>query len=123
MRKASFDGSVGVVNEYECRDDLSGLRVARYDKPDERWVDFVCACRRGSDEYKRYDVIVGGVADDKVYFAVDMYLRGLWDIATTLEALKYYNVNDQWCFVRQEVLDECVSFVRSWRVDGNKRHE
>lgn len=116
LRKSAFEDKLAMVNEYEFDDDLASLNVLRFDGADADWVDFVCDCRRGSVRYREYDLIVGGVADDKVYFAVDMYLRGLWDMPTTLDALKYYKVNDQWCFVSQSALDEHVAFVRSWEV-------
>ena len=115
-RKAAFSHEKGIVNEYVVADDFENAAILRFDKADAAWVEFICACRSGSDEYKNYDLIVGGVADDKVYFAVDMYYRGLWDMETTLDALKFYAVNDQWCFVNQRALDAYIRFVRSWEV-------
>lgn len=115
-RKAAFSHAKGIVNEYDITDDLENASILRFDKADAAWVEFVCACRSGSDNYAAYDVIIGGVADDKVYLAVDMYYRGLWDMETTLDALKFYSVNDQWCFANQCVLDTHVEFVRSWEV-------
>ena len=104
------------MNEYDITDDLENASILPFDKADAAGVEFVCDCRSGSDNYAADDVIIGGVADDKVYLAVDMYYRGLWDIETTLDALKFYSVNDQWCFVNQRVLDTHVKFVRSWEV-------
>lgn len=63
---------------------------------------------RGGTAWRDYDLIVGGVANDKVYFAVDMYYQGIWDMDRTLEALRFYKVNDQWCFVSQSALDAKV---------------
>ena len=67
-------------------------------------------------EYRQYDIIHGGVADDKVYRAVDMYFRGYWDIDETLEALKFYEKNDQWCFVSQKAITALLTFAGSYQV-------
>jgi hypothetical protein len=56
------------------------------------------------------------VADDKVYAAVDMYYKGVWDIERTLNELKYYDVNDQICVVSQTVINEAITFIESFEV-------
>ena len=116
MRKAFLENASPVVNQYEVDDDFSDCSVLRFSDSDEGWVEFVCACRRGESLWQNYDLIVGGVANDKVYYAVDMYYQGLWDMSQTLEALKFYKVNDQWCFVNQEVLDQKVRYMKHWVV-------
>lgn len=116
MRKAFLEGGKGYVNRYDVVGDLDDCRVLRFPETDKAWVDFVCSCRRGEDAWREYDLIVGGVADDRVYYAVDMYYQGIWSIERTLEALRFYKVNDQWCFASQEVLDRKVRFVGYWEV-------
>lgn len=116
-RKAFLTGLQGVVNEYEVGGALdSCCKVLRFSEADAEWVEFVCACRRGEDVWQNYDVIVGGVANDRVYYAVDMYYQGLWDMNQTLEALRFYKVNDQWCFVSQDILDTQVRYAGHWKV-------
>ena len=110
-RKAMRSGGSPTLNVYEFDDCPAGLRFLRFDRNDADWVNFVCACRRGEVGYKSYDVIVGGVADDKVFAAVDFYARGLWTLEQTLEALRYYKRNDQYCLVTQHVIDERLRFV------------
>lgn len=115
-RKAFMDSSdVAIVSEFELGDP-SSLRMLEFEEADERWVDFVCQCRRGGAQYKDYDLIIGGVADDKVYEAVNMYFKGLWDMATTLKALRFYEVNNQYCFVTQQAIDQTLAFVTSYEV-------
>ena len=116
VRKAFLENAAPVVNQYEVEDDFSDCRVLRFPESDEEWVEFVCSCRRGEALWQNYDLIVGGVANDKVYYAVDMYYQGLWNMAQTLEALKFYKVNDQWCFVNQGVLDQKVRYMKHWVV-------
>ena len=73
------------------------MRVLSFEKENEQWLDFVCACRKGEELNKDYDIIIGNVANDDVFKTVDMYFRGLWDKKRVLEELRYYKMNDQIC--------------------------
>ena len=44
----------------------------------EQWLDFVLACRRGMDA-TNYDIVIGGVANDKVFNTVELFFDGLID--------------------------------------------
>lgn len=104
------------VNIYEMADDLTSIKVLSFEKENEKWLDFVCACRRGEKKYQNYDVIIGSVADDDVFKTVDMYFRGLWDKEKALEELRYYKMNNQICIVNQEVLKQVLTFKESYEV-------
>ena len=80
-------------------------------------MDFVFNCRKGFDVNKDYDVIIGNVADDDVFKTVDMYFRGLWTKDQTIEQLKYYKMNDQICIVKQDILDNLLTFSKYYTVD------
>ena len=117
LRTATVSCGDPIVNTYTLSTSLAAFRLLEFGEGDDRnWVEFVCSCRRGSDEYKRYDIIRGGVADDKVYRAVDMYFRGYWDIDETLTALKFYEKNDQWCFVSQRAITDLLSYEGFYEV-------
>ena len=116
LRKARMEHGVAYINEYEVTNNLDGIRLLKFEDPNAEWVEYVCNCRRGGSGYKDYDLIIGGVANDRVYFAVDMYYQGIWQMEQTLEALRFYGVNDQWCFVSQDALDRLVTYNRSWQV-------
>jgi hypothetical protein len=107
------------ISIYDLKDDHSDYRKKVFSNEDREWVEFVCACRRGSDIYKQFDMISGGVANDKVYLAVDMYYRGIWDINRTLTELKYYERNDQICLLNQKLIDECLAFIESYEIKNN----
>lgn len=117
-RKAAFEGAQAVVSAYDFANDLSGFKVLRFGESDADWVEFVCDCRRGGDSYLGYDVIVGCVADDKVYEAVNMYFRGLWSMEATLDALRFYDKNDQYCFTSQAAIDALLVFEGSYEVEA-----
>lgn len=86
----------------------------------KNYLDFVCNCRKGSEIYKDYDIIIGAVADDDVFKTVNMYFRGLWDKKKTLEEIRYYKTSNQICITNQEVLDKVLSFQSSYIVRGKQ---
>ena len=65
-----------------------------------------------------YDIIEGGIANDKVFNTVELYQSGLIDKSTTLERLKYEKPNNQICFINQKVLDSVLKFESSYEVKG-----
>ena len=93
----------------------------RFEKENEKWLDFVCACRKGQPLNKEYDIIIGNVADDDVFKTVDMYFRGLWDKEKVLDELRYYKMNNQICIVNQETLNRVITFKRAYEVETNGR--
>ncbi|GHU63365.1 hypothetical protein AGMMS49983_06650 [Clostridia bacterium] len=115
-RKALRTGSVPIISVYELNENHEDFRVLRFAEDNEAWVEFVCDCRKGKDAYLQYDIIIGSVADDRVYTAVDMYYRGIWDIERTLSELKYYEMNDQICIIKQHFIDAQLSFLDSYEV-------
>ena len=105
-----------VVNVYELKENLENYRVLSFDKENEQRLDFVCACRKGEEINRSYDIIIGSVADDDVFKTVDMYFRGLWNKEKVLSELRYYKMNDQICIVNQKTLDEVLEFKKSYEV-------
>ena len=114
-RKGLRLGAQPVVNVYELND-TDGFKTLRFENEDEAWIDFVCDCRQGDTSYKDYDIIIGGVADDNVFKAVDMYAQGIWDKERTLNELRYYKTNNQICIVNQAVIEERLVFIKSYKV-------
>lgn len=112
QRKASRYGGQPTVNIYTLSDKLSGLKVLKFDNENEKWLDFVCACRKGENLNQNYDLIIGAVADDDVFKTADMYFRGLWDKKRTIEELRYFKMNDQICIVNQQIVPEVLKFEK-----------
>lgn len=96
------------IFEY-CPD--SDMRVKIFELYDEEWLDFVCSCRNGKDLYKEYDIIEGGVANDKVYRTVDLYMAGIFNKEQALQNLAYEKPNHQLCFITQNAIDKCLKFI------------
>lgn len=117
MRKALRKQRSAVINVYGLCDHLERYKVLRFEKENEKWLDFVCACRRGERVYERYDIIIGAVANDDVFKTVDLYFRGVWDKQKTLSQLRYYKMNDQVCITSQTLLKNELIYQRSYQVE------
>ena len=117
IRKGMRQNKSGIVNVYELKDNWKDYKVLSFEEENEKWLDFVCACRKGETLNKDYDIVVGNVADDDVFKTVDMYFRGLWDKKRVLEELRYYKMNDQICIVKQDVLEQILEFKDSYEVE------
>ena len=87
------------------------MKIKIFDSYDEEWLNFVCACRKGQDIYKQYDIIEGGVANDKVFQTVDLYMSGIYNKEQALQNLAYEMPNNQLCFITQRAIDKCLKFV------------
>ena len=66
--------------------------------------------------HQKYDIIIGGVANDDVFKTVDMYVRGIWNKQKALNELRYYKMNDQICIVNQDVLEKTLTYQKWYQV-------
>ena len=121
VRKGMRQEMVAIVNVYELSEEWNDFKVLSFEKENEKWLEFVCACRKGQPLNKTYDIIIGNVADDDVFKTVDMYFRGLWDREKVLDELRYYKMNNQICIVNQDALNQLITFKRAYEVENNGR--
>lgn len=116
VRKGLRQKKKAIVNVYELSEDLQNYNILSFQEENEKWLDFVCACRKGEDLNSAYDIVIGNVADDDVFKTVDMYFRGLWSKEKVLGELRYYKMNDQICIVNQKTLDHVLEFKKAYEV-------
>lgn len=95
-RNASRAKSVNVY-DFDYESAKRDLIILHFDKADEGWLDFICSNRqmRCSEDY---DIVIGPVADDRVYRVVVEYENGDIDKATALKNLKTEKLCDQILF-------------------------
>lgn len=67
-------------------------------------------------DWKQWDIIEGGVANDRVIDTVENFIAGLIDEETALGLLAQHQPNHQICIVKQEVVDKYLHFVASVQV-------
>ncbi|MEG1545253.1 MAG: DUF3990 domain-containing protein [Tannerellaceae bacterium] len=97
------------------RDHYRHLQFAAYNY---EWLEFVVANRRGEKRWQSYDLIEGGIANDRVFNTIELYLAGLTAREDALEKLRYEQPNNQLCLLRQEIIDHYLHFVSAEEV-GN----
>jgi hypothetical protein len=115
-RKGLLQGNEkGIVSIYEYTED-NNFKIKDFADDLETWIDFVCDCRNGSDSYKKYDLIKGKVANDKVFRVVDMYKQGIWDKERTIREIKVYETYDQLAFVTQKSIDSMLVYKGCFEV-------
>ena len=82
---------------------LPELKMLDFPDHSGDWLDFIVSCRMGND-VGEYDVIRGGVANDKVFDTCELYFRGLITRDTAIERLKCTSPNLQLCFKNNRVI-------------------
>ncbi len=73
------------------------LTLIIFEKADEKWLDFICNNRNGKPTGE-YDIVIGPVADDRVYRVVVEYENGDIDRENALKQLKTESLCDQILF-------------------------
>lgn len=77
---------------------------------DEEWLNFIVASRKGLQPWLGFDMIEGGIADDRVIDAVEAYINGYADVEHTLSKLIYHKPNYQICILNQEIIDKYLHY-------------
>ena len=99
-------GREGIVSEYSFDlKALEKLKILKFDTYSEEWLDFIMNCRSGRDD-SDYDIVIGGVANDKVFNTVELFFDGLIDKNEAIRRLRYEKPNLQICFRTEEALQQ-----------------
>ena len=97
-------GQAGIVSRYAWDEPVSKeLKILKFDAYSEAWLDFILTCRSGRDT-TTYDVVIGGVANDKVFNTIELFFDGLIDKTEAIDRLRYEKPNLQLCFRTQRAL-------------------
>lgn len=108
---------VPVLNEYvfdiDQAKELSGRRYKIFDSYDLEWLEYVIDCRHGGKLQRQYDVVEGGVANDKVIDTVEDYEKGVITAEQALGQLAFKEVNHQIAILSQTIVDKCLKFKAS----------
>ncbi|MGI5948396.1 MAG: DUF3990 domain-containing protein [Lachnospiraceae bacterium] len=105
-------GKEGVVSYYSFNENQNSfLKILKFDSYTEDWLDFILNCRRGKDTTD-YDLVIGGVANDKVFNTVELFFDGLIDKNEAIKRLRYEKPNLQICFRTEKAL-KMLHFERS----------
>ncbi|MCJ7845732.1 MAG: DUF3990 domain-containing protein [Blautia sp.] len=87
-------------------------RIKEFSSYSEEWLDYIITCRGGMNT-GQYDIIIGGVANDKVFDTIELFFDGLIDKNMAIQRLKYEKPNLQYCICSQEILDKYLIYQKS----------
>jgi len=101
-----------VVSTYELNDVAmrKNASIIEFDVYSEEWLEFIISCRR-SKNIGTFDVVIGGVANDKVFDTIEAFINGFYDKTQAIQRLKYEKPNLQYCFRSQSVIDAYLKYI------------
>ncbi len=105
-------GQTAWLNVYELADNIDGWNIKTFDTYDKQWLDFVAQCRDGK-EVGDYDMVIGGIANDRVILTLDRYFAGEISQEETLGLLRFEKPNIQYCIRNERMLNECIIYIES----------
>ena len=115
-QRFSMWGEDAYLNSYEMTSpDTAKFRCKRFDKYDEEWLDYVSACRLGLP-VEEFDIIEGDIADDKVFNTIDLYFTHMISKDEALRRLFAVRPNQQICFLSQQSIDACLTYLKTERI-------
>ena len=110
FKRRSLDAVISIYEFNESAYDK--LNVLRFDSYSEEWLDFILTCRSGSD-ISSYDIVIGGVANDRVFNTVELYFENLINKTEAIKRLRYEKPNLQICFRTEKAIKGFLHFKGS----------
>ena len=103
-----------IINKYEL--DYEGIKnagfaILSFAEYNEEWLDFIVANRNGESRWIQYDLIEGGIANDRVFDTIENYMSGGIDKQTALGRLRYEHPNNQICILNQRIIDQHLVYL------------
>lgn len=93
-------GGVPTVSVFELDEDKLGeLSILRFDTADADWLNYVTANRKGTYTGKKYDMVIGPVANDNTMPVINDYMAGNINEEIALLLLKPQKLSDQYAFL------------------------
>lgn len=103
-------GQRAFLNTYELNADWRKEGAKRFDHYDGEWLDFVVA-NRSLRPVKSYKSVEGGIANDKIFRTLELYMAGDIGREEALKRLVYEKPNHQICFLCQDIIDKYLTFI------------
>ena len=108
---------IGVVSSFtfleKASEKLSAdIRVLEFNTHSLKWLQFITNCRLGKT-VPEYDIVIGGVANDKVIQTLQLYFREVISARDAIRRLRYNKPSFQYCFKTQTVIDEYIGFTEA----------
>ena len=105
-----------IVNCYEFIKDINSFSVLKFEAPDENWLDFVVERRKGISLIKKYDIIIGPVANDDVFGTIILYETGQLDKESVIKRFNVKKLYNQVVFCNELVLGS-LTYKQSYKIE------
>lgn len=105
------------VYEFDDKNAETSLDILKFQKADEKWLQFVADNRLNTYTGTFYDIVIGAVANDTVMPTIQAFLGGFVSTDATIITLKTSKLFDQWCLKSEKALS-LLQFVKSFKVGG-----
>lgn len=105
-----------VVSVYEFDEKLlnsADWNIRQFTSADEAWLYFVTDCRKSRSH--DYDIVLGPVANDKVFTTVNLFESGVLTAEAAILQLKAYKTYDQMSFHTDKTIDK-LRFIEAFEV-------
>lgn len=111
-RQADSRGGAPVLNLYSFDKDaaVKEFKYLLFPAYDRAWLHFIVDSRRGMKPWAGYDIIEGGIANDRVIDTVNLFSLGLMDEDAALARLSEHQPNNQICILSQEAIEKYLIF-------------
>ena len=107
-RDQDLDFGPGVVSRYHFDQSAffdRNLRVLKFSRDDlSPWFYFVMSNRHIKSYSHNYDLVIGPVANDKVFVTLTMFEQGIIDKFMAIQQLKTFVLWDQYLFHTEQAL-------------------
>ena len=95
------------INVYDVADFSilkNELNFLEFNKPNEKWLDFIIENRAGKYKDEVYDIIYGAVANDTIYRVLTVYEEGIIPKNECIRQLKVRRLYNQMTFATEKAL-------------------
>lgn len=93
-----------IVSVFEVDEaELEELDILKFEEADEKWLRYVAANRTGV-QVKRYDIVIGPVANDQAIRTVNNYLKGYFPEDVAIKLLLPLKLKDQYVIRTEKAL-------------------
>ena len=118
VQRFLHEHSMAVVSVYEFLSKPNkklpeGVKVLEFNTHNLKWLSFITACRLGQPVDTQWDIVIGGVANDKVFDTLQLYFDELIGAEEAIGRLRYNKPNFQYCFKNQPLIDQYLKFIDS----------
>ena len=104
-----------VISIFEFSDNklTPDIKILEYDNHNIDWLNFITGCRLGQSIDINWDLVIGGVANDKVFDTLQLYFDGLIRADEAIGRLRFNKPNLQYCFKSQDLINKYLKYTGS----------